>query len=207
MSDFNKLWNDVPAYVVNAVRDFDYLRGLMNAHYDAQGWRAYHNYEHLRTMLVTGKERSLLSPSMVVAILFHDIIYDLRNPPGVNEALSAQFAMRYGPECFKYIDWVEVFHLIMATKHTDTLTRPSEQFIADLDLCTFASDFETFSKIGDNIITEYCRVFPRKQVLLGRIDFLEKFSQKDRIFYTNHFSNDIAFDNIHRELERIRNLV
>lgn len=179
-----------------------YLAGLLDAHYELP-WRTYHNIDHVAAMIAIMRQ---YDPTMehydelAVAILFHDVIYDVRAYPGVNELESASFAIKFGERCFTHINWGVVQDLILVTRHKDIPKSPAATLICDLDLMGFSYSFDEFHEIGERIIAEYEYVHPKLTVLKGRRDFLTGFGQREKIFYTTRFSNETAFANIRREL-------
>jgi predicted metal-dependent HD superfamily phosphohydrolase len=206
MAKLNDVLEALPRSTRWKIKNFEFLKGMLATHYDVP-LRYYHNLDHIFYMLnkLSHHMRPKVHPrdidEIAVAILFHDLVYDFRAKNGENERNSATIARFHGPQMFDGIVWSEVSHLILATTHEGGIpdTEHSRQFMCDLDLATFAADYETFHDASLRIVREYENIYPTMDVIEGRMQFLTVWALREKIFYTETFSNQIAHENIQRE--------
>lgn len=152
--------------------------------------RHYHNLEHIARLLTFHeryKEQSGINwtqrkeKALYLAILFHDVIYDIKQTDKSNESKSAIFFFeRYHKMGISKGTANQVATMIMATEfhfrpnmdfnfEYSTLT----QYFMDLDLLGIATTnldqlFEDNHNIDDEFITE----FPRAEVYKKRLAFI-----------------------------------
>lgn len=201
MNGFNTILNQIPTDIFS---NLEYLHGILDGHYE-QMWRLYHNYNHISSMLstlddwYTDKENLFPYQDFVVAILFHDIVYDLSpQQPGQNERDSFNTFYKHRPKFLrpnKYVVNSENVHaLILATTHdwsfvnhyTDPIEIESMKLMIDLDLETFAWEWNEFKKVDQNIVAEYESRFKPDEVRFGRTQFLKSFVKRKNIFQLGH---------------------
>jgi predicted metal-dependent HD superfamily phosphohydrolase len=207
MKTFDDILPLIPDSLYRNITNLEYLRGLLDNGY-LQPWRYYHNYGHIETMLtVIGRNTSFVPDrinDLVVAILFHDVVYDIRARAPENEVASFKVAGICGPRCIRGIDWTRVEMLICATTHDGKAVNPLNRYMADVDLSTFALPYEEFREVNNRVRMEYECFFTPELVRQGRLDFLKTFSQRPQIFYHDMiFSNDQAFKNIQESIEEL----
>jgi predicted metal-dependent HD superfamily phosphohydrolase len=221
MKTFDDILARLPLDMLKNITNVEYLRGLMDAGY-GQSWRTYHNYDHICDMLdmfnsicMALKDMCPPHPHLdfvlksrweyVVAIMFHDIVYDLQAPSGENEHDSVQMLYTFGPRCLRFKKNAGIDELIMATVHDGRLDRPLHQLMADIDLSTFGSTTK-FQPANNAVWAEYESRFPAKLVTEGRLRFLKSFAERLRIFYhEDFFDNEIAFANIQEAISGYEN--
>ena len=148
--------------------------------------RYYHNLTHIDRLLMTlDRFDDLQNPRAVyLAAWFHDVVYDSQATD--NEAKSAEFArellISLG-ESIETIDRVE--QLILATQghHIDSADRDLCIFL-DADLAIFGADPVRYQAYQQAIRHEYSWVTDL-DYQAGRIQVLESFLQRDRLYYTD----------------------
>lgn len=192
----------------NHIRDKNYLCGILDAYY-GEPWRTYHNLDHIKRMLLDYFEwieatDGHFSHEMQLAILFHDIIYDVTRKD--NEERSAALYERVADRCFYRIAHDEVKEYIMATKHTTKETSQNNQYIADLDLLGLSDSYESFANNSINIEKEFLQAYTPEEFLMGRISFLSHMLIRPNIYYLFKNRISIAKANIIKEMERLSQL-
>tara|TARA_B100000700_G_scaffold331722_1_gene467537 strand:- start:17424 stop:18077 length:654 start_codon:yes stop_codon:yes gene_type:complete len=194
----------------------------------------YHTIEHINNMLLSCNEliktekefqvlknkeinlentniniRIFVPERLFFAILFHDIIYDVKNK--YNELDSANYFKSYIQKNKIDLSEKDIFvisELIYSTKNHKEINNSKDyiclesMFLIDLDLESLSYDFNTFKKNNENIKKEYEIFYTKKQVEKGRINFLKKMLKKDNIYLTNYFKrkNIIVKENIKKIL-------
>jgi predicted metal-dependent HD superfamily phosphohydrolase len=210
LRDANQLVKDLlPLYPEMFIPGMEpYLVGALESHYN-QTFRAYHNLEHIHTVLSGWIESSFMyverPHEFAIAILFHDTIYSLRAKSGENERESADVALTVGPKCFQNIDWQRVYHLILATAHTGQLQNASsdEQLIADLDLEGLGAPSDTYFRNRENVVKEYLTMYTPDEVRAGRRVFIATMLARPTLFYTRNGNESQARANLQEELARM----
>jgi len=164
--------------------------------------RAYHNEQHIMFMLKEyDKYKHTLEHPMAVllAILYHDIIYDTQACSMSNEIASAKFLDRFG--MCDFVDHSVFFNDVGLAKKMiiDTATHeaydPDSAFMMDIDLLILAMD--SYDEYDNNIRKEYSWV-DDETFKEGRSNLLKRFLQKDKIFQSLLYSKyeDDARENI-----------
>lgn len=168
------------------------IEGIFNQIVDAYSdkRRSYHNLKHILSCLNEFdqvKEKIINKKEVELAILFHDIIYDPKESD--NEEKSAKFAVSVlkgtKPTCVN-IDLVE--ELILATKHDGPINISDAEYIADIDISIFGYQADIYMGYEKNIRKEYAWV-PIDIYKEKRKEILLSFLSRDKIYYTEFFSN------------------
>jgi pantetheine-phosphate adenylyltransferase len=129
--------------------------------------RFYHNWNHIEYMLLKAQEQGILSDELLLAIIFHDIIYNPKNKD--NEEKSA--------ELFRlYVENDEIKYAILDTKDHVPNSYLST-LLCRLDLDVLYSDIETFIKFEDAIFKEY-QFIDYKKYKEHRLKILENYNLK-----------------------------
>lgn len=181
---WNKLWKSLGT--ANNAEDLFYQ--LINAYNDKN--RAYHNINHIKLCLseFDQVQDRLKNPKEVeLAIWFHDVIYDPKS--AYNEEESAKFAVlklnNYETTCIR-IDRVK--DLILSTKHDRTINTSDAEYLIDIDISIFGYPPKIYEDYEKNIRKEYKWV-PDTIYRKKRMELLISFLSRDKIYYTNYFSN------------------
>jgi predicted metal-dependent HD superfamily phosphohydrolase len=183
-----------------------------------EGRRAYHTLGHVTEVLrhlAWAKER--LGPaalddeaSVVVAVLFHDAVYDARAKD--NEARSAALA-REALAAAPLADSARVTELILATARHGTID--ARETAADRDLALFLdcdmailgaaeAPYDAYER---GVAYEYAEAYPPAAFREGRAAFLEALVARPRLFATDLFHD--AYDaparaNLRRAIAALR---
>jgi predicted metal-dependent HD superfamily phosphohydrolase len=142
--------------------------------------RHYHTILHIAHMLRLGRDLDL-SDEQVLAIWFHDAIYDVRST--TNEQDSAALAVDMLRQRGYTEASIEIVRQIVLDTEEHLPSIPEAEVVVDLDLSSLAADPAIFDRNGVVIRKEYAWI-PEEQYRLNLRGFLEKFLAKDQIFWT-----------------------
>lgn len=149
--------------------------------------RAYHNLGHIKALLrLCAEYQNHLSDFDAVryAVWFHDAIYNPQK--GDNEEQSAELAV----ESLRKLDVSDakiekVRQMIMATKtHNANALDKDGEFFLDFDLSILGAEADVYQQYAAAIHKEYAFV-PIELYRNGRRGILEKFLQRNSIYFTN----------------------
>jgi predicted metal-dependent HD superfamily phosphohydrolase len=169
-------------------------RALVDAY--ATPPRAYHTLEHILDVARHFSGLSWQQPNDVFgAVLFHDAVYEVGRPD--NEARSAALAAQHGQSA-------RTQALIELTARHGKLTRAelddeAAQFL-DCDMAILAAEPRAFDRYEQQIAQEYVPVVGEEAYRFGRRRFLEGLLARPHIFFTSHFDERQARDNLRRAL-------
>jgi len=163
--------------------------------------RYYHTYGHISFMLgfIFIFHKELANPVAVqLAAWFHDVIYDTRAKD--NEEKSAEYAEKVLSEVGVPGEVItRVKELVLATKsHQAPPDDPDCQIFLDCDLAILGFYEQAYDEYAKNIRLEYSWV-AEEDYRRGRKQVLEKFLQRDRIFYVYNYEGQ-ARRNLEREI-------
>ena len=157
--------------------------------YSAAG-RYYHNLNHVQYLLDLSESIKEFSERLSVIQLsawFHDYIYDSQAQD--NEARSAIYAeatlhqLNFAPETIE-----SVKQIILSTQNHQPLLDSIDNLIfLDLDLAILGSESSNYLKYAQAIRKEYCWLSDR-DYCQGRIRVLTNFLTRNRIYFTDYFS-------------------
>lgn len=132
------------------------------------GSRYYHNFSHIKNML---ESIEIYDESLIIAILFHDIIYDVRSQK--NEEDSAEFFEKhYFGEDKEFAERVKDIILVTANKVEAKNQLEKEMLRVDRDIL-FSKDMDKLLKWERGIRKEY-QSYSKEDYIKGRIVFLEE---------------------------------
>lgn len=146
--------------------------------------RYYHTLQHIHYLLQ--KIQSLQAytqdlPSVEIAAWFHDVIYDTQFQD--NEEKSADYADEVLNNLGIPTSYItKVKRLILNTKHHQANDIDS-QLLLDADLAILAADPVDYQEYANAIRQEYAWVSD-DDYIKGRTQVLEKFLQRQRIYFT-----------------------
>lgn len=169
--------------------------------------RHYHNINHIYSMTDWLKVfmTRLQNPKFVfLAIVYHDIIY--KTTRSDNEEQSAQYFKKIA---LKKLDLKApeigyIMDLIRYTKHNfeSTENLPNDaKYLLDFDLAVLSSSEEKYISYCDNIRREF-KIYPNFLYKKGRLDFLQNFLKKPKIYLSEEylFSEKKARENMENEI-------
>ena len=166
--------------------------------------RHYHNLHHIDRLLTTiDRTESLQNPTAVrLAVWFHDFVYD--SQASDNEAQSAKSAGELLTNIGSSSELIErVQQLILATQgHQIDPHDPDRCIFLDADLAILGADPVQYQAYMRSIRREYSWASDGAYKV-GRIQVLESFLQRDRLYYTDLLSDElesIARLNLKREI-------
>lgn len=166
----------------------------------------YHTPVHVLALLDFSQKHNIhLDISEQLAIWFHDAIYVVTSDPGDNEADSADFMMAmlntFKEGRSKVSEANRIIRDTSKHLHPNPLSSIS-RLVMDLDLSSFAGEYDLFKLAGDLVRKEYPDISDQ-QFMEGRKKFLVKLRDKGFIFRTERFKEDFetrAFENIEKFL-------
>jgi predicted metal-dependent HD superfamily phosphohydrolase len=142
--------------------------------------RHYHTLEHIARMLHLGRGQDL-SPVQVMAIWFHDAIYDPRSDS--NEADSAELAREMLPRAGFEAEETEAVARIVLDTAAHRPTREESAPVIDLDLSSLAVPWKEFEANRVAIHREYAWL-SAPEYREGLRSFLTGYLARERIFWT-----------------------
>lgn len=152
--------------------------------------RAYHTLDHIAALLGLLDEHGegvTDRAALVLAILFHDVVYDPARRD--NEAASAGFASgRLAALGFPEEMVSKVARLIHATRHGAQVGDEADSDLAlllDLDLSVLAAPAFAYDAYAQAIRYEFS-LYPNEVYRPGRRRVLEEFLMRERIYSTEH---------------------
>jgi len=174
----------------------------------SEAHRYYHDINHITYMLDhAAAHHFTLTDEQILAINFHDVVYDPTKYNGYNERESAKMVDVFNETHDNVLSIVSVDlikSIILDTIDHRATTREAE-LVLDLDLLSLAAGWGLFCKNTEQIRKEYSHVND-EEFRLGRIKFIKSMLIGRRIFHTQHFYNIAehqAKDNLYRELKRL----
>ena len=187
----------------------EHIWGEIRTQYSSIG-RYYHNLSHLENLLIhlTAVKYKIKNwPSVVFALVFHDVIY---NPQKMdNEEKSAEFAETRLVElgvAEKII--ASCKQMILTTKHHENSEDPDTNIFTDADLVILGSNPDDYKQYSKNIRKEY-HFYPEGKYNKERIQVLEQFLQGKNIFKSDYFFHKFeakARENIKNEIRELEGL-
>lgn len=193
-SEFKKLFQEVFIEFVKNQKRVDKLYEDVVKRYTAKG-RYYHDINHIYGMCdlwLKYKDKMLRPKFIFFAIIYHDIIYKTRKSD--NEEQSAEYFHTIAFKKhfnLKAAEIVYIKDLIRYTTHScyfDLHLHKDAQFLLDFDLYGLSSSEEKYNQNSVNIRKEY-KIYPNFLYKKGRLDFLQKFLQREKIYLTEEFSH------------------
>ncbi|MBD2356513.1 hypothetical protein H6G41_18090 [Tolypothrix sp. FACHB-123] len=171
--------------------------------------RYYHTCKHLLHILITIDNLKTYTKNLQavqLAAWFHDIIYDTSAKD--NEKKSAEYAGELLPNLgLKNNNISDIQNLILHTKHHQAAADDVDsQVLLDADLAILAADSIQYQEYATAIRQEYAWV-PQAEYIVGRQQVLERFLQRDRIYFTPLMyatAEEIARRNLQQEIEYLQ---
>lgn len=156
--------------------------------------RAYHTLEHIDDLIIISRQFKLKISdytSVLLAIIFHDIIYDPKS--NINEEDSAEL---FSKLLMEYLDWsllTKTVNYIIATKdhHPGKILDYDLLLFLDLDMSILGRERGEYSSYAAKIRKEYSHV-DESAFNIGRSGFLRKTLQSENhIFLTDEFQTSM----------------
>lgn len=143
-------------------------------------WRHYHTLEHVGAMLHEGR-RFPLGDEQVMAIWFHDAVYDPRSDQ--NEQKSARLAQKWLARAGWPVESIErVGRMVLDTRGHQP-SSPAAEAVLDLDLMSLAVPWPQFEANTRAIRAEYAHVSDA-DFAAGRRRFFEAMLRRPRLYFT-----------------------
>jgi predicted metal-dependent HD superfamily phosphohydrolase len=205
---FSKAYNTFPAVYDTIRSDFIYnLSHLLKSSFKLEDSAArmiarclygkmdndvlfYHKHTHILSMLQFAQEHRIeLNPIEHLAVWFHDCVYFPKAQNGYNETESANFAQTL---LAPYISFAYV-HMVCGYIR-DTAQYSNYQWldslkILDLDLCTFAFDYDNFKYVQELIAKEFAPYYDEHEIKSGTQSLFRAFLSRPSIYRTKFFQS------------------
>ncbi|CAG1020617.1 Phosphopantetheine adenylyltransferase [Patescibacteria group bacterium] len=156
--------------------------------YYHQFGRYYHNLDHLTNGLREFREieKFLQNPyAVLIALLFHDIVYEPTAPALANETASCELAKQLCD--FDEKDHAEIINHILHTSHHYEGHRNSDtDYLCDIDMAILGVSESEFEQYEQAIRQEYS-CFNDEQYKSGRLSFLKNLLDRKTIYKTSYF--------------------
>ncbi len=172
--------------------------------------RKYHTLEHIGQVLGAFDSARMLADEKDVvefAIWLHDCVYFAERPD--NEERSADAAGMIAGLLGCGAEFLALVRpCIMATRHSSVPEKGDAALVADLDLTILGSPREEYDRYAAAIRAEFAFA-PDEQYVPGRIAFLQRMVDKERIFHTPHFFARMergARGNLYREMDGLEKI-
>lgn len=170
--------------------------------------RYYHTLKHILDVLITIDSLQAYSKDLIavqLAAWFHDMVYDTQAQD--NEEKSADYACELLSNLgLPFHNIATIKRLILNTKsHQAAADDFDGQVLLDADLAILAAEPIQYQEYANAIRQEYAWV-PEAEYIIGRRQVLERFLQRDRIYFTPFmFENaeQSARLNIQKEINRL----
>lgn len=150
--------------------------------------RYYHNHMHLQHLfrdLLAVKQHINDWDSLLLALLYHDIIYDPTSK--TNEEESAQLMVIRLSSIHIPSEKIKTCEMhVLATNNHITTTQPDTSFLLDADLAILGAPWPAYDAYSKQIRQEYI-MYADTSYWEGRRAVLRKFLSQDRIYKTDHF--------------------
>ncbi len=163
--------------------------GTVFCEMDKRKWQwsfYYHTWTHVCSLVSIYNNiipKITLSPEAILAIYYHDVIYDPTRTD--NEKKSADFAvseMKGAPQAS--LDKIRT--IIEGTKGHNNPIDKDMAFFLDMDLVMLGVSYETFMDVGCRIRREYSFV-DDATFEMGRVAFFKKMLSRKCIYHTYQF--------------------
>ncbi len=171
----------------------------------AYAGRPYHNLDHLRFMLDFFQRHQAdlaNADAVLLALLYHDVIYDTRAAAGDSERASARFLDGLIPDLRHVGGVVPAQSMILCTINHRPDSADAAHLL-DWDLAILSEDPAVVDAYDLAIRQEYDWV-PVDQFAQGRAKVLRRFLDQDRLYYTPAFAprEPVARTNLARLIRR-----
>lgn len=171
----------------------------------SESHRAYHNLSHIYSMLQALEQTTFQgSDNLLMAIWYHDIIYNSKKKD--NEKLSADLFKEHWSKHLASDVISSVETIILSTEKHYPLSEDEDiKIMLDLDLFILSSPSGTYMKYAEAVRHEYKWV-PKILYKNGRKKVLQSFLKRDRIYFSDYFSETlepIARENLSLEIKNL----
>ncbi|GAB5359452.1 hypothetical protein AAMO2058_000545300 [Amorphochlora amoebiformis] len=176
--------------------------------------RQYHTMNHIKEMFAyyrVGKNKLTRPHLVALAILFHDIIYNPKYPPGLNERKSAELWLEFAREArskgsmLTLEDTQLVYNWILKTASHKCSPMDSYdcRVFMDWDMAILAQPWKRYEKYMAQVRQEFQHV-PDFIWCTARGGFLRDTLREERIYNTKEYIGEMertARENMARELK------
>lgn len=169
--------------------------------------RRYHNLAHIAQVLAAFDDcRGLAADKDTVefALWMHDCVYFAERSDNEDRSADAAGMIAGLLGCSPEFS-ARVRPCIMATRHSLAPDKGDPALVADLDLTILAAPAPEYDAYAAAIRAEFAFA-PDDQYIPGRIAFLHRMADKERIYHTPHFFGTLeraARDNLYQEMDRL----
>lgn len=155
----------------------------------------YHNWKHIAYCMAELINQGYFHVDLLRGILLHDAI-----DPNKRGELNRFSFYGMNAEALEY-----TWEAIAATDHehlNENSLKLYQKIIHDIDMSILAADGTQYDKYMMQIRREYVdtKGITFDKFIQGRKEFIKSLLNKDHIFFTSHYSETLARDNLRREL-------
>ncbi|KAI1159760.1 hypothetical protein F5B18DRAFT_635566 [Nemania serpens] len=167
--------------------------------------RHYHDLTHIDAMLACYDDASLDDEAVILAIIFHDWVYDqLRSD---NELESAKVFGSFAEDGTIATETRQTVRGLIEATITHTLHNEDERtkLFLDFDLEVLSRPHEAYQVYTAQIREEYSR-FDNEAFRRGRTAVLESFLKREKIYFSDAFAEreHCARENVQEEIVRLK---
>ncbi|KAI1187518.1 hypothetical protein F5B17DRAFT_317134 [Nemania serpens] len=167
--------------------------------------RHYHDLAHIDAMLACYDDASLDDEAVILAIIFHDWVYDpLRSD---NELESAKVFGSFAEDAAIATETRQLVRGLIEATITHTLHNEDERtkLFLDFDLEVLSRPSEAYQVYAAQIRQEYSH-YDNEAFRRGRTSVLESFLKREKIYFSDAFAKkeQCARENVQAELVRLK---
>ncbi|MEM7562350.1 MAG: hypothetical protein AAF353_04770 [Pseudomonadota bacterium] len=185
LNRFSKLWQS--SLLPQAPDQSEQIYARLAAAY-SEPHRYYHTMDHINYclgQLDLCRSEVDNADAIEMAIWFHDVIYQPGNPDDERQSAALYADLAKGVHSDHFIS--QVYEMIIATIHDgESLQHSDNKYMVDIDLSSFALDWDAFVQDSENLRLENPHVeageYQRRQK-----KFRESLLARERFFYTDFF--------------------
>lgn len=163
-------------------------------------WRTYHNASHIVDMYTTcsaiidhiDPDNLMWRNGIRLMIFYHDVWYKVGREFGLNENMSAEWALS---DCGQYLEnqYQQALHQGIKATATHTLENVDPEYhkevelLLDLDLKCLGLPLPDFQVVTEAIWGEYEPVATREEYDTGRAQWAQSLLERTNIYHTDWF--------------------
>jgi predicted metal-dependent HD superfamily phosphohydrolase len=169
--------------------------------------RRYHTLNHVNKMFKTAERLvKVLDEAQILAVVLHDIVYDIPAPAGENERKSASYFEKLLLSGEIAMERKEADRISASILDTATALSPDYQSIKDwtvpgLDLYSLGVTYEYWQN-RQLVMEEYCMVLGSKDWNDGRRKFLTGLKSREYVIGRSFFNTDEAYRDWHDTMRK-----
>lgn len=149
--------------MVNVLEKYNIKSDVLDRYRDSN--RFYHNLEHLEYMVDKAREWGIISDELLLAIIFHDIVYDPKSNNNEERSAYVAYSLTFNET---------IRDAILDTKTHEHFSSQLSSDLCKLDIHNLYADFQTFYDNSYKIFKEY-QFVDYKEFASKRIEVLKHY--------------------------------